>query len=201
MNYDGFLYAFDLVSSLVFALSGALVGVRKRYNIFGIFMVALLTGISGGVLRSLLIGDIPIPFIADSTYLFTAFLATSCIYFLRTSFVKFTRLIKICDAIGLGFFFTSTMTVALTHQLGFISSIFIGVIGASGGGVIRDVLTSEIPYIFRKEVYILTCLIGGVLYFSLYLFPINRLLIMLTITFVIITLRILAIERNWSLDQ
>ncbi|CAN5163127.1 trimeric intracellular cation channel family protein [soil metagenome] len=191
----------DLLGAFVFALSGALMGEKKRMDIFGMLVLALVTSIGGGTLRSLLIGDTPAAFLTDSRYLLLAIFATLLVYFLKEQIYRFSSLIKIFDALGLGIFFSSGMTISLQQHFGFIPSILLGVITASFGGVIRDVLSAEIPLLFRKELYATVCIVGGMWYFLLYLFPIQREYIIVSTALVVAVLRIVAIQRNWSLPR
>src|SRR5581483_4172589 len=151
MDFHHFLYWLDLGGTFVFAVSGVLRGIQKKMDIFGMLVLAVATASGGGALRSILIGDYPIPFLKDANYLIVCALATLLVFLFRHHFVRRLRAIIFFDAFGLGFFLTTGTTIALNHHLNYWASILLGVITAAFGGVIRDVLCAEVPLIFKRE--------------------------------------------------
>ncbi|MDP4625205.1 MAG: trimeric intracellular cation channel family protein [Akkermansiaceae bacterium] len=159
-----FLYAFDLSGVFFFAVSGAIAGRKNQMDIFGMFMLALVTGMGGGTLRSLLIGATPPPILLDPAYVSLAAAATVASFFAEPIWEKRQRAVSFFDAIGLGFFVCIGIQVAQNHGLAPWACLGMGLVTATFGGVLRDLLRAEIPLIFRKEIYATAALLGGIAY-------------------------------------
>lgn len=155
---------FDLLGVFVFAASGALSGSRKNMDILGIFVLATVTAVGGGSLRSILIGDLPIVFLKDISYLIVCLSSTVAVFILQSHFERLEKWILVFDALGLGAFTIIGINIALSKGLSLWASLLMGIITASFGGVVRDILINEIPFIFQKEIYATAALIGGILY-------------------------------------
>ena len=159
-----FLYAFDLTGVFFFAISGAIAGRKNQMDIFGMFMIALVTCMGGGTLRSLLIGATPPPVLTDPAYVSLAFGATVVSFFAEPVWEKWQRAVSFFDAIGLGFFVCIGIQVAQNYGLAPWACLGMGLVTATFGGVLRDLLRTEIPLIFRREVYATPALLGGLVY-------------------------------------
>lgn len=159
-----FLYAFDLSGVFFFAVSGAIAGRKNQMDIFGMFMLALVTCIGGGTLRSLLIGATPPPVLADPSYVSLAAAATVAAFFAEPVWEKWQRAVSFFDAIGLGLFVCIGIQVAQNHGLAPWACLGMGLVTATFGGVLRDLLRAEVPLIFRKEIYATAALLGGIAY-------------------------------------
>jgi len=133
-------------------------------DIFGMFMLALVTGMGGGTLRSLLIGDTPPAVLVDPTYLLIIASATLAAFYAEPVWEKWMRSVSIFDAVGLGFFVCIGIQVAQNHELIWWACLGMGVVTATFGGVLRDLLRAEVPLIFRKEIYATAATIGGLIY-------------------------------------
>ena len=157
----------DLFGTFVFAISGALVGSRKQMDLLGMFVLASATAIGGGTLRSILIGDYPVPFLKDWSYLLIIAVATVSVFFMKTIYEKMEKPIVIFDALGLGVFVGLGIAISLDKGLTSWAALIMGIISGSFGGVIRDVLGNEIPLIFQREIYATACLIGGLVFLLL----------------------------------
>lgn len=164
MSY--FVYLFELAGVLVFAISGAIAGRKNEMDIFGMFMLALVTCMGGGTLRSLLIGDTPPAVLLDPTYIMVAAVATVASFYAEPVWEKWARAVSLFDAIGLGFFVCIGIQVAQNHGLNWWASLGMGVVTATFGGVLRDLFRAEIPLIFRKEIYATAALLGGFIYLA-----------------------------------
>lgn len=156
----------DLVGVFVFALSGAIGGRLKQFDLFGMFMLALVTATGGGTLRSILIGDLPPVTLRDISYILVPAAATVTAFFAQPLWERFSRAVSFFDALGLGLFSCLGVQVSLKAGLSPWAAIGLGMVTATFGGVLRDLLRGEIPLVFRKEVYATAALIGGGLYYG-----------------------------------
>lgn len=161
-----FVYVFELIGIFVFAASGAIAGRKNEMDIFGMFVLALVTSMGGGTLRSLLIGDTPPSILVDPTYFLLAGAAAIASLYAEPLWEKWTRVVSFFDAIGLGIFVCAGVQVALNHGLSWWASLGMGVVTATFGGVLRDLFRVEVPLIFRKEIYATAALFGGLIYLA-----------------------------------
>lgn len=195
------LYILDLLGTVAFAISGALAGVRKNMDLYGISVLSLVTAVGGGTIRDILVGRIP-PFIfRDYNYIVLSLLSALLVFFFYRKVERGYNTLLIMDALGLGVFTVIGVKVGVDYNIGFIGAIFMGVMTGTFGGMIRDILQGEIPLVLRKEVYASACLLGGVVYLILFkLLGYNFITVLVSIL-VVFTLRIIAIWRNWSLPK
>ena len=155
----------DILGTVAFAISGVLVAMEKRLDLFGVGIIALVTAIGGGTLRDLLIGSTPVTWMTTPLYMyvilgsvFFAILFQGRLEYLRKSLFLF-------DTIGIGLYTMVGIEKGIQAGLDPLISITLGTITASFGGVLRDILCNEIPVIFRKEIYATACILGGAAYF------------------------------------
>jgi uncharacterized membrane protein YeiH len=170
-------------------------------DILGIFVLAVVTAVGGGTLRSILIGDLPIPFFREYSYLVVCALATTIVYFCYSPLQKLKKPIIFFDAIGLGIFMALGVSIALQKNIAPWASLIIGVITASFGGVMRDVLSARIPLIFRSEFYATACLIGGGIYFLLQYVEVHHSWILAATIISVFTVRMLGVKYSWKLPK
>lgn len=152
---------FDLVGVFVFALSGALVGVRKRLDLLGITVLAGVSGLGGGVVRDLLIGQTPPVGVSDWRLMGVCVLAGICTFLLHPEMSRISRLVRVLDAAGLALFCVAGSIKAISVGAGATTSIFVGVLTAVGGGLIRDVIVGQVPEVLRRELYAVPALLGS----------------------------------------
>jgi uncharacterized membrane protein YeiH len=179
---------------LVAGISGALAGRQKEMDLFGMYMLALITATGGGALRSLLIGDLPIPPFRDPVLLAIPIASTLLAWFGAGFWDRVKRVVSIVDAIAIGVFVG--VGIRIGQQLGheWWVCLCLGVITAAFGGVLRDVIRNEVPLIFRKEIYATACLAGGALLLVLDHLGVPGGIGMLIATVVITGIRLLAIR-------
>ena len=154
----------DLGATFLFALSGALVAARRLYDPVGLFVLALVTGVGGGLLRDgLFLQQGPPAFVQEPMYLLVVAGASALGYFFAAALVRIGGLLFVVDALGLGAYAAFGVQKALTAGLPPSAAVLIGVINAIGGGLLRDVLTREEPLVFKPgQFYLLTALAGAV---------------------------------------
>lgn len=203
------IYIFEIIGTIAFAWSGAMVGIRKNLDIFGIIVLGTVTAVGGGVIRDLLLGLTPPNMFLNPSYAIVAFL-TSLLLFLvvywkqrlleRLSAVRYERIVNFCDALGLGIF------VAVGVHAGYAQGhtnrfflIFLGIITGIGGGMMRDVMTGEMPFVLYKRVYAIAAIVGGCL--AALLMPYNLYLAVAEGTGVTVLIRLLATHYCWDLPR
>lgn len=160
---DQLLVWLDLAGVAVFAISGALVASRKCLDPVGFALIATVTGIGGGTLRDLLLG-LPVFWVGQPHYVGLC-VAMSLIVFFAAPFVEYRyRVLLWADAIGLSLFSVLGAKLAVVSGFGITISVLMGLSTATFGGLIRDVLCSEIPLILRREIYATAALSGALVY-------------------------------------
>jgi len=151
----------DLAGTFVFAISGAMRGVKQRLDLFGVLVLSFVAATSGGILRDLLIGATPPPAITDGRYL-TVSAAAAAVTLVRFRTVEHVRKpLLIFDAAGLGLFCVTGTSKALAYGLTPLAAVVLGILTGIGGGIVRDVLSGEVPEVFRGEIYALAALMGS----------------------------------------
>jgi uncharacterized membrane protein YeiH len=184
----------DVLGTIAFAISGVLVAMEKKLDLFGVIIIAFVTSIGGGTLRDLLIGNTPVVWMRDATYVVTILTAVVfAILFVRQ--LKYLRKsLFLFDTIGIGLFTMIGIEKGLEAGLLPVVCIALGTITASFGGVIRDILCNEIPVIFRKEIYATPCIVGGLSYFLLEQLPIVDAYAYVGGILIVVGLRLLAVK-------
>ncbi|MET0701108.1 MAG: trimeric intracellular cation channel family protein [Mycobacterium sp.] len=149
----------------VFAASGAIVGVRKGFDLFGIAALGVLTGVGGGVLRDLFIGVSPPTSIQHWPNITVCLIAVAVTTPLARIVLRLNRPVLVADAIGMGFFATSGAAIAVDHGASWFAAALIGMITAVGGGVLRDVLAREVPLLMGPDdLYAVPAILGAITY-------------------------------------
>ncbi len=190
--------ALDLVGTLVFALSGALVGVRRDLDLFGIAVLSVAAGLGGGVLRDLLLGIAPPAALTNELYLPVALAAAGLGFLFHPGIARLSASIRLLDAVGLGFFAIAGTLKSLDHGQGAVVAVLLGVLTGVGGGVIRDVLVAEVPVVLRQEIYALAALVGAAVFVALREAEVAKAIAVPVGVALVVALRMLAIQRNWQ---
>ncbi|MFC5721244.1 trimeric intracellular cation channel family protein [Streptomyces gamaensis] len=155
----------DLAGIFVFAMSGALLAVRKNFDVFGMAVLAEVTALGGGVLRDLIIGAVPPAAFTDLGYFLTPLAAALIVVFLHPEVERITKAVGVFDAAGLGLFCVSGTVKAYGHGLGLTFAATLGMATAVGGGVLRDILAHEVPSLLRwdRDLYAVPAMVGAAL--------------------------------------
>lgn len=196
-----FFLTVDILGTIAFAISGVLVALHKRMDLFGVLIIAFVTAVGGGTLRDVLIGITPVSWMRQMIYVYVILGATifaivfrKRLNYLRTSLFLF-------DTIGIGLYTVVGIEKGLMVGLHPIICIALGTMTACFGGVIRDILCNEIPVIFRKEIYATACIAGGVAYFLLRKLPIENNWVFVFAGIIVITIRLFAVRFKISLPS
>jgi len=152
---------------VVFAITGALVASRKEMDIFGFILLGVVTGIGGGTLRDLLLGLTPVFWIREPVYLIVCVAAAAAVFFLAHLAHSRHRVLLWLDAAGLALFAAVGAEIALRAEASPIVAVAMGVITATFGGIVRDILGAEIPVVLAREIYVTAALIGSLAFVGL----------------------------------
>lgn len=203
-----FVLILEILGSIAFSISGAMIAMKKNMDIFGVMILGLTTAVGGGVIRDLILGITPPSTFRDPIYAVTA-LITAAIVFLpqiRRLFRKFQyaydHLLLIMDTIGLGIFTVIGVRAAMVQPetYSFFLLIFVGVITGVGGGVIRDMMAGDTPYIFVKHIYACASLAGALFCAALWNTT-NEAIAMTVGALVVMVIRFLSAHFRWSLPK
>lgn len=211
MNVNLFFLLCEWVGTAAFAVSGAMVAVDKGMDIFGVIFLAMVTALGGGTLRDVLIGHFPPRMFTSYQYLLLAVLCAVMVFVLADIFkeryvrkeIIIEQINNVFDAIGLGIFAVSGARIGM--EAGFAENAFLvtflGMTTAVGGGMLRDMMLREIPFVLNKRVYAVAAIAGALSYWvieSVFLQPVFAYFIGWVITF---ALRILATVFRWNLPR
>ncbi|WP_103529403.1 MULTISPECIES: trimeric intracellular cation channel family protein [Streptomyces] len=189
----------DLAGIFVFAISGALLAVRKNFDVFGIAVLAFATGLGGGLFRDLVIGAVPPAAFTELGYFLTPLVTTVLVVFLHPEVERINRAVQVFDAAGLGFFCVVGTVKAYEYGLGTVASAALGLATAAGGGVVRDILANEIPSLLRwdREIYAVPAVVGASSVALLLRFDALNNWTMAASALVAFVIRLLALHYNW----
>ena len=152
---------------MAFAMSGALTAMNKKLDPFGVFIIAFVTAVGGGTLRDVMIGRTPVGWMQDLKYVYVILIGFILAILFRKKFDKLRTSLFLFDTIGLGVFTLIGLEKGINIGLHPVICIAIGTMTACFGGVTRDILCTEIPVIFRREIYATICILGGIVFFIL----------------------------------
>ena len=155
------LLVLDLVGTFVFALSGALTAVRRRLDLFGVLVLSFAAGNAGGITRDVLIGATPPSAIADWRYLGVSVLAGVITFYRYETIERLRNPVQLSDAAGLALFAVAGAQKALAYGLNPAMAALLGMLTGIGGGMLRDVLVSQIPTVLRADLYAVAALAGA----------------------------------------
>ncbi|MFD0797066.1 trimeric intracellular cation channel family protein [Maribacter chungangensis] len=196
-----FYLVIDILGTIAFAISGVLVAMEKKLDLFGVLIIAFVTAIGGGTLRDFLIGNTPVGWMTTPVYLITITATVIATILFVKQLRYFRKSLFLFDTIGIGLYTMVGVEKGLIAGLSPVMCIILGTITASFGGVIRDILCNEIPVLFRREVYATICILGGVIYFVLIQFPLDPTYAYVTAIVSIILMRLLAVRFKISLPN
>jgi uncharacterized membrane protein YeiH len=194
-----FLNIIDILGTFAFAVAGAFSAMEKRLDPFGVLVISFVTAIGGGTLRDLLIGNLPVSWLRNETATVVIFASAIAAMFFSRYLRQFTTTLFVFDALGLGLFTVIGLEMGLAENFKPGICIALGTITACFGGVIRDVLLNTVPLLFRKEIYALACISGGLLYFLLEYWNLDSNLARILCIITIFVIRVIAFRFKLSL--
>lgn len=166
-NIDNLIYGFDIFGTIVFAFTGALKGVQLKFDFLGVIVFSVIVGCGGGMIRDSLIGATPAAALTNWVYLALCIVVGIIVFFIGNYIESERKVIKYADAIGLGVFTAIGTAKALLFSCSPIGAVLCGVVTATGGGILRDLMSKEIPNILKSDIYATASLLGGLLYLLL----------------------------------
>jgi uncharacterized membrane protein YeiH len=194
-----FYLPFDLAGTFVFALSGAMTGVKHKLDIFGVLVLAFAAGNSGGITRDVLIGAIPPVAINEWPYVAVSILAGIVTFYRYPNIDRLRTPILVCDAAGLALFAVAGTDKALAFHLGPVAAVMLGMLTGIGGGIVRDVLVAEIPPVLRADLYAVAALAGATVVVLGQKLQLPSIAVAVLGGLLCFGLRFLAIRRKWRL--
>jgi uncharacterized membrane protein YeiH len=211
MEIETILLILEIIGTISFAVSGAFVAIKAKFDVFGVLVIGCITAVGGGMMRDMLIGKFP-PRIFDKVYMILiaagSALATFLIsYLYRKKFDgvrgKIEHINNVFDALGLAAFTVMGTELAFTegYQDNIFLSLVLGVLPAVGGGVLRDILTETPPYIFTKHVYAVAALGGAGLYYAMRLWIDNTIFPSVVSMLFVFGIRMIATKYHWKLPK
>ena len=203
------MFVLELIGAAAFAISGAMAAIKRKADIFGVVFLGVITALGGGVIRDVLIGQLPPKMFISYAYLLASLLVSLIVFFdayiRREKYFankdKLSEINNIFDAAGLAVFTISGMNTAMGVSDNVILILTLGVITGVGGGMLRDMMTNTMPKVLRKRVYAVASLIGGALYYVLHLIGVNDILSAVIGMVTIFVLRVLATAYKWNLPS
>lgn len=202
----------ELFGTVAFAYSGAMVAIKKELDLLGVVILGVITAVGGGMLRDVLLGHLPPTLFFHTIYTLTAFISVAVLFVLSKSQrvkleffhgAKFDGILNFVDAIGLGVFTASGAEAVRTAGYGdhWFLMITLGVLTGVGGGLLRDVLAGETPFIFQKDFYATASLFGAACYTMLRYYQVDKLFCLVLCANLVVILRVLARRHHWRLPK
>ena len=165
----------EVIGTIAFASSGAMVAIKKQLDLLGVIVLGVTTAVGGGMLRDIIIGNVPPALFKDPIYVLLAFITVMLLFVIvrlnqkildGRSMETYEKVMNIFDAIGLGAFTVIGIDTAVLSGYGdyHFLIIFLGVITGVGGGILRDIMAGQTPYVLRKHIYACASIVGAILY-------------------------------------
>lgn len=194
-------WAFDILGTFVFGLSGAMVAIRQRFDLFGVLVLAAATGVAGGILRDVLLGSTPPDVLRSLWPIGLACAAGLAAFFLGALIDRMNRPVMVLDALGLGVFAIAGCQKALLHGVAAPGAVLLGVITAVGGGVVRDIMANEVPRVLREEVYALAALAGAAVYLGGLRAGLDETVAAMAGLILAVAIRLASVRFGWNLPR
>ena len=211
MENISLFFLIEAIGTIAFASSGAMTAIRKRLDLLGIIILGETTAVGGGMLRDILLGRVPPSLFINQVYVIMAFVTVLILFFIirfnqqimtGPYIVAYEKIMNIFDAVGLAAFTVTGIDTAAMAGYGeyHFLSIFLGVLTGVGGGVLRDIMAGQTPYILKKHVYACASLAGAIFY--VYLSgALGSNAAMVTGALLVIAIRLLATKYCWDLPK
>ena len=202
------VFVFEIIGTVAFAISGAITGLKKKMDVFGVVILALVTAVGGGAIRDIVLGNTPPMTFRSPVYALVA-IATGILVFIPAirrlpgkNPKLFDIFLLVTDSVGLGIFTVMGIRTAINagQKENLFLLVFVGVVPGVGGGLLRDMMAGNTPYIFVKHIYASASLVGAVICVGMWNLT-GETAAMVVSAAVIITIRFLAAHFKWSLPK
>ena len=202
LSVPALIQILDLFGTMAFAVTGAFKAIEHKSDIVGIIILSTITGVTGGVIRDIILGKFPPTVVINPLYLVVTVVTAIVIFILYPSIKMHWNLFLKFDAIGLGVFTVIGANIAYNiFGLNFLTMAFAGILTAIGGGILRDVFVNEVPLVFVKEIYASTSFIGVIILFVMLVMGINLYTATIPSILAVTSIRLLAMKYNWNLPR
>ena len=193
-----FLTIIEILGTIAFAISGIRLASAKKFDWFGAYVVGLVTAIGGGTIRDVMLGCTPF-WMLNSIYLAVTGISLLSVIIFGKYLIRLQNTFFIFDTIGLALFVVVGIQKSLALDYPFWVAIVMGTITGSAGGVLRDIFINEAPLIFRKDIYAMACVIGGLFYWACYWINLDEVTTQIISAASVIVVRIVAVKYHLSL--
>jgi uncharacterized membrane protein YeiH len=196
-----FTYIIEILGTFSFAAAGAFAAMEKKLDPFGVLIISFATAIGGGTIRDVLIGELPVSWLSNTTAIWVILSATIATVFFGSHLRKLEKMLFLFDAMGLGLFTIIGIQTGLFHGFSTGICIMLGTITGCFGGVLRDILLNNVPLIFQKEIYASASIAGGIFYFVFVRAGLPENLAGVIGILIVFFVRVMAVRFNWSLPK
>lgn len=206
-----FVFCMDILGTIAFAISGAMVAIKKEMDIFGVNILAIVTSVGGGMTRDLLIGDVPPEMFQNPIYTIIAVVVANIVFAfaywnkknVKKTFVNvYEKMLFLFDTLGLAAFTVDGVNAGMhsDYSSNVFLVVFLGVITGVGGGVLRDTMANELPYIFVKHIYACASILGAIA--TVYCWKyVGEVAAIFAGFIVVLIIRLLAAHFQWDLPR
>lgn len=198
LDQQTFVTVIDYLGTFAFAISGIRIARVKEFDLFGAFIVGMVTAVGGGTLRDLMLEQSPF-WMTQWQYLVVTGVALLSYLFFHKAIDRVGRTMFLFDAIGLGLFTVVGFQKTIDAGFPYWTANLMGMLTGAAGGVLRDVLTRDVPLIFRRDIYALACFAGGVVLTNMMLLGVPLYISHLLCALTVIVIRVLAVRFHWQL--
>ncbi|MDD4816574.1 MAG: trimeric intracellular cation channel family protein [Victivallaceae bacterium] len=198
---DQLITIFDLFGTAVFAVTGAVRGVKAKFDLLGVVVLSCAVGVGGGMMRDAIIGATPAAALTSESYLILCIAAGVTVFFMSGKIMDSRHIITVCDAVGLGVFTVLGAAKGVNYDLAPVGVVLTGTLTAVGGGMLRDVLVGTVPEVLRRDFYATASLIGGVVYLFLIDTGLPHYANFLIVSFLVTAIRLTAFHYKIQLPR
>lgn len=199
MAFEELIFILDKVGIIAFAFAGVSQGIQKKLDVFGLFVIGMSTAVAGGIIRDLMLSKVPYA-VSNIDYLLFAFVASLVsIIIYKLKITMPAKPLMAADILGLGVFAAAGVVIAMGYNLSVLHVILFSIITAVGGGILRDILLLEIPFVLRKEVYATAAGVGAAASYLVYLLGYDLIAVTATCVVLTIAIRAYTVWKNFHL--
>lgn len=208
---EQWFYFLEILGTVSFSISGAILAIKKHFDIFGVVVLGITTALGGGVIRDVILGVHPPNMFRDFSYSFVALFVSVLVFLLayfkknvlKEKLDKIERVLNWSDAVGLGVFVVTGVNTSFINGFGdnFFLVVFVGLMTGIGGGILRDIMVIQVPFVLHKRIYAVAAITGAALYYILYQYGMEAEVAAGISIFMTITIRITATYYRLDLPR
>jgi len=195
---DQILNYISIGGSFALAISGAMKAMGKKFDPFGVLIIAFVTAVGGGTMRDILLTEKSVFWFKETPYIYFIIAGTLIALVFRHKLAYFHKTLMVFDAIGLALYTIIGVQIGIENELDLINCVILGTLTGAFGGVLRDILVNEVPVIFHKEIYATVSIVFGLFYWTLYKLGVSNPILQIIPILFIIAARIIIMYYNVS---